>query len=133
MCTKGSGTNSVKPPVSLLQGAHAQEVPRPVPVAVDVAEHDGGGAAQAHRVRRLHHLEPLRGVDLVGAEDGAHLVVEDLGRRAGQAGEARVLAGATDIAQREPQRVGAVRISSGEKACTWMSGAADFTASTMAR
>ena len=41
---------------ALLQRAHAQQVPRPVPVAVDVAEHDGGGAPEADGVRGLHHL-----------------------------------------------------------------------------
>ena len=42
-------------------------------------------------MRRLHDLEPLGRGDLVGAQDGTHLVVEDLGRRARQAREPRLL------------------------------------------
>ena len=39
---------------------------------------------QPDRVGGPMGLEPLLGVDLVGAEDGPDLVVEDLGRGAGQ-------------------------------------------------
>jgi hypothetical protein len=42
-------------------------------------------------MRRAHHLEPLAGADLVGAKDGAHLVVEDFRRRARQRAEPRRL------------------------------------------
>ena len=62
---------------------------------------------QAHRVRRLHHLEPFGGVDLVGAQDGAHLVVQDLGRRARQAGEPRIAQAREVVVERQAQRVGA--------------------------
>ncbi len=55
-----------------------------------MAEHDRRGAAEADAVRRLHHREPLRRVDLVGADDRAHLVVEHLGRGSGQGSEPRV-------------------------------------------
>ena len=34
-----------------------------------MAVHDGGGGAQADRVRSLDDVEPLRGRDLVGADD----------------------------------------------------------------
>ena len=53
----------------------------------DMAVHDGGRAAQSGRMRRLHELEPLRRVDLVGADDGSHLVIEDLGGRPRQRAE----------------------------------------------
>ena len=72
-----------------LQIAHAQDVARPMQRPVDVAEHDGGRGVEADRVRGLHDLEPLRRPDLVGADDGAHLVVEDLGGGAGQRAQAR--------------------------------------------
>ena len=62
---------------------------------------------QAHRVRRLHHLEPFRRVDLVRAQDGAHLVVQDLGRRAGQAGEPGIPQPGQVVVERQAQRVGA--------------------------
>jgi hypothetical protein len=39
---------------------------------------------QSDRVRGLHDFEPLAGFDLVRADHGADLVVEDLGRSAGQ-------------------------------------------------
>ena len=128
MCTNGSGTNSVKPPVRACSVADAQQMARPVHRPVDVAEHDGRGRAQADRVRGLHDVEPLGGLDLVRADDGAHLVVEDLGGRAGQRAEA----GALELGQ----EVGAAacrasrapcHTSSGEKACTCMSGRAAFT------
>ena len=49
---------------------------------------------QPDRVRHAVGLEPLLGVDLVGAERRSHLVVEDLGGRAGQRALAGVAAGA---------------------------------------
>ena len=71
------------------------------------------------RVRGLHHLEPLRGGDLVGAQDGAHLVVEDLGGRAGQAAEAGALQAREVVVERQAAAVCApCQTSSGEKACT---------------
>ena len=82
MCTKGRGTNSVKPPVSRWSARvrtrwRAQERG----CSID-AEHDGHVGAQPDAVRGAVGLEPLLGVDLVGAEHGPDLVVEDLRRRA---------------------------------------------------
>ena len=54
-----------------------------------MTEHDGRGAAQAHPVGRLHHLQPLAAVDLVGTEAGAHLVIQYLRRGARQRRESR--------------------------------------------
>ena len=85
------------------------------------------------RVRGLHHLEPLRGVDLVGAELGADLVVEDLGRGAGQRAEAGLLQAAQEVSSETPSVAAPCHTSSGEKACTCMSGAASFTARQMSR
>ena len=90
MCTKGRGTNSVNPPVSLLEVPGADHVPGPRPGLLDGAEHDGHVGSQADPVGRPVGEEPLLGVDLVGAQHGPHLVVEDLGRRARQGPEAGV-------------------------------------------
>jgi hypothetical protein len=46
------------------------------------------GAPQAHPVRGLHDLEPFGRAELVGTQHRAHVVVEDLGCRAGQRREA---------------------------------------------
>ena len=62
------------------------------------------GGAEADAVRGLHHLEPLRGVDLVGAELGADLVVEDLGGGAGQRAEAGLLEAAQEGLERHAER-----------------------------
>src|SRR5262245_1685672 len=63
-------------------------------VVVHMAEHDGRGAAQAASMRGPHHLEPSPGIDLVRAEYGAHLIVEDFRRRPGERAEPRRLQGA---------------------------------------
>ena len=49
--------------------------------------HDGRGGAQSRLVGGALHVEPLAGVDLVGTDDGAYVIVEDFGRRAGQGAE----------------------------------------------
>ena len=53
-------------------------------------------------------LEPLLGVDLVGAEDGPDLVVEDLGGGAGQRAQAGVLEPAQVVGQRLAEALGAL-------------------------
>ena len=58
--TNGSGTNSVKPPVSLLQVADAQQVARPVLRPVDMAEHDGRGRCAGRRRARLARWRAMR-------------------------------------------------------------------------
>ena len=91
MCTKGSGTNSVKPPVSRLQVAQRQQVPRPVPGRLDMAEHDRGGRAQAEPMRGCAHASHCAVFTLSGQMIGADLVVEDLRGRARQRAEPAVL------------------------------------------
>ena len=59
-------------------------------------------------MRRLHDLEPLPGVDLVGADDGAHLIVEYFGGGAGQAAQPGGLQIGEELRQRDAQRRGAV-------------------------
>ena len=72
-----------------------------MPRLVDVAVHDGRGGAEAHAVRRFHHLQPLRRVDLVRADHGAHFVVENLRRGARQRVEAGFLQLGQVVRQRE--------------------------------
>src|SRR5262249_34958763 len=87
-----------------LQLPDAQKVSRPMLVAIDVTEHDGRGAAQAAAMCGTHHLEPLIGADLVAAEHGAHLVVEDFRRRAWQRAEPRRLQRVEKICDRNAER-----------------------------
>ena len=53
-------------------------------------------------------LQPLVGCDLVGAEDRPHAVVEDLGRGAGQGGQAGDLEPPQVVDQRLAQPAGAL-------------------------
>src|SRR5688572_26673878 len=59
-----------------LQAADREQMARPMLGALDMAEHDGRGGAQAHAMRGLDHVEPLLRAKLVRADDGAYLVVE---------------------------------------------------------
>ena len=134
MCTNGSGTNSVKPPVSCCSVAGAHEVAGDVHRPLDVAEHDRDVRAQADRVRGAVRFEPLLGVDLVGADDRADLVVEDLGRGAGQRGEPGFLGQrAGSRARSMPSRRAPSVTSSAVNPWTWMSGATSFTARATSR
>src|SRR5207237_1679863 len=58
--------------------------------------------------RRFHDLEPLPGFDLVGADHGADLVVEDLGCGAGQRTEPRRLQLAQEVGERAAESLGAL-------------------------
>jgi hypothetical protein len=51
---------------------------------IQVSEHDGGRRPQPHLVRRLDHLQPLARAHFIRTQHGAHLVVQNLGRRSGQ-------------------------------------------------
>lgn len=83
-----------------LQRADAQQMPRPMIVAIDVAEHDRRRRPQPNVVRRAHDLEPLRRRYLIRAQDRPHLVIENFRRRARHAGET----GRFEISQILPQR-----------------------------
>ena len=87
-----------------LQVADPEQVPRHVHGPLDVAEHDRRGRAEADPVRGLVHLEPLAGRDLVRAEGAPHLVVEDLGGRARERGEAGVAEQGEVLVERQPER-----------------------------
>src|SRR5215472_9839178 len=67
---------------SRLMLAHVQQVSRPVLGPIDVPKHDRGRALEALGVRGRHHVEPLRGVDLVGADYTPDLVVQNFRRGA---------------------------------------------------
>src|SRR5450631_4033969 len=72
MWTKGSGTNSVKPPVSACKSRSARRC----------FAHELEVSTCPYMI-----VEPLPGVDLVGADDGAYFIVEDFGRCSGQGAE----------------------------------------------
>ena len=59
-------------------------------------------------MRGLVHREPLLGRDLVGADDRAHLVVEDLRRRARQRAEAEVAQHREVVLERQTERLRAL-------------------------
>src|SRR5688572_12171651 len=63
----------------------------PVPRTFDRAEHDGRVRPQSERVCDAMYLTPLPGIDLVRADDGADLVVQDLGRGTRKRREPRLL------------------------------------------
>ena len=93
-----------------LQVAQRQQMARPVQRPLDMAEHDGGGACAgrgecAVRATSSHS----RGVDLVRADDGADLVVQDLRRGARQGAEAGRLQPRQVVAQRQAERRRALR------------------------
>ena len=84
ICTNGNGTNSVKPPVSTCKSRKARRCRAQDSGMLDMPVHDRGCRAQAKAVRGPCDIEPLRRVHLVGADDGAHLVVQNLGGGAWQ-------------------------------------------------
>ena len=73
-----------------------------------MAVHDRDCAAQLGGVRGFHDFEPLAGLDLVGADHRADLVVEDLGRSAGQRAQSGRLQLAQEIGERAAESLGAL-------------------------
>ena len=108
MCTNGSGTNSVKPPVSRWSSRTASRWraqfrgPSTWPNMIVLFER------RPDLVRGSVHLEPLRGRDLVRADDRADLVVEHLGGGARERGEPLVAEALEVVAQRDAERRGAL-------------------------
>ena len=108
MCTNGSGTNSVNPPVSFCRSRvrtmwRAQCTgcsTEPNMIVMFESQPDLVGGAVG--------LEPLLGVDLVGAEDRPDLVVEDLGRGARQRAQPGVHQAAEVVGQRLAEALGAL-------------------------
>ena len=98
-----------QPAGALLEIADVEEMRGPGLRPLDVPEHDGGGGAQAYPVRGLDHFEPFAGVELVRTDALAHLVVEDLGRRAGEAAETLRAQPLQKRAQGHAERLRAVR------------------------
>ena len=80
----------MKPPVWRCRCPRPHQVPGPRAGPLHGAEHDGDVRPQPDAVGGPVGLEPLLGVDLVGTEHGADLVVEDLRRGAGQRRQPRL-------------------------------------------
>ena len=91
-----------------LQGPGPHQMAGDVDRRFDVAEHDGDVRAQTDLVGAAVRVEPLVGRDLVGADDGAHLVVEDLRRGAGQRREPGLVEGGEVVGQRHAEAAGAL-------------------------
>ena len=68
------------------------------------------------------------GLDLVGADHRANLVVEDFGGGAGQRTEPRLVQLGEEIGEVRPSVLAPCQISSGEKAWMWMPGTASLIA-----
>src|SRR6516162_3228065 len=94
-------------------------------VAVGMPVHDRDCAPEARRVGGFHDLEPLRGLDLVGADHRTDLVVEELSPAAfspcRKSGTVR------------PRVLAPCQTSSGEKAWMWTPGTTSLIAWQMAR
>ena len=94
---------------ALLQLAHAQQVPRPVPVAVDVAEHDGGGAPAGPRRARSPSPRSHCAVVILSGHRTARTSSSRISAAVpGRLRQPRVLEPRQIVAQRQPQRLGAV-------------------------
>ena len=87
-----------------LQVAQPEQVPGPVPGAFDVAVHDRRRCPIADAVGGFHDLEPLVGVQLVGADDRADLVVQDLGGGPREGAESGVPEPEQVVAKRHVER-----------------------------
>ena len=96
-------------PGLLLEIACAHEVPGDMHRPFHGAVHDRHIRFQAHLVRGPMGEQPFLGGDLVGADDRAHLVVEDLRRRSGKRGESGLLQSEQVFVQRHAEPAGALR------------------------
>ncbi len=86
-----------------------QQMPRPMPGMIDMAEHDRRRGPEADAMRRLDHGQPLRGTHLVRTDDRAYLVVEHFRCRAGQRAETGVFQLGQKFPDRNAERRGALR------------------------
>ena len=108
MCTNGSGTNSVNPPVSFCRARVRTRWRAQLRGCSMAPNMIVTFERRPDRVRGAVGLEPLVGGDLVGAEQRAHRVVEDLGRRAGQRLQPGVHQAAQVVGQRLAEAPGAL-------------------------
>src|SRR5674476_313345 len=87
---KGEGHELGEPARLPLERPGPGEMAGPRTGVFDGTEHDGHVRPQSHTVGGPVSVEPLLGVDLVGAEDGPDFVVENLGCGAGKGLEAGI-------------------------------------------
>ena len=129
MCTNGSGTNSVKPPVSFWRSRVRTRWRATCTGRSTVPNMIVTFERSPTLVRDPVGFEPLVGRDLVGADDRPDLVVEDLGGGAGQRREPGVLEPVRGSrASGMPSRRAPSVTSSAVNPCTWIVGATSFTA-----
>ena len=74
-----------------LKLAQVQKVTRPVCRALDMAIHDRRSGAQTDRMGGLDDLQPLPRLQLVGANNGPDIVIQNLGCGTGKAAETTLL------------------------------------------
>jgi len=87
MCDERQRNEFRETPGALLQVPQPLQVDGLMAVFIDVTEHDGRRRAQPHVMRGLDDLQPPAGVELVGAENPAHVVGQDFRSRPGKAAE----------------------------------------------
>ena len=94
---------------ALLQVAHTQQMARPVPVAVDVAEHDGRGAAQADADARSRMTSSHCAVLILSGHSTARTSSSRISAAVpGRLPSPAALSIARIVAQRQPERRRAV-------------------------
>jgi len=84
-------------------------------------------------VRGRNHVEPLRGRDLIRADDRAHLVVEDFRRGSGSEPRPAAFSSVRKSATLTPDVAAPWEISSGENAWMCRSGTAALIARQIER
>ena len=73
-----------------------------------MAEHDRGGATQTKPMRGTHYCLPFCCINLVRADDSAHLIIQNLCCRAGQSAKPGIAQTGKKIGQRKPERARAL-------------------------
>src|ERR1035437_1670740 len=103
---KGEGHELGEPARLPLERPGPGEMAGPRTGVFDGPEHDGHVRPQSHTVSGPVGVEPLLGVDLVGAENGPDFVIENLGCRAGKGLEAGIAEGRKIGGQRDTVALG---------------------------
>src|SRR6202042_3620031 len=84
--------------------ADPDKMARPMLITIDVAEHDRRRRTKPGLVGRAHDFKPFERVHLIGAQELARLVVEDLGRGSWQRAKPRRLQLGKKLRERQAKR-----------------------------